>query len=450
MIDAHGRWLFEILYVCFVSDVWQSMDKTRYIWNELVAHVFKHFPPEIRTTFVLHQLEQAICISDASKRWNYWIQFFQEIGWLGHVNISPWDVSTQSALFIPKLHEVSPRENLLQTTPVLCYTIYLEPLLEREALIKMKAEIDYIYQNPQTNEHRQWMDIREVFTFYLKHTPHSERLYQSVFMHGLAHVYAERTHHMYLETSTVAYGIYGLMLGIGIKWNQQCYIPVLQKEMRVDMGMGMNMNMSKPDCYELTCSSIRATLNAWNEDATMSEKKGLVPISIEDWYQQLFRFIMLLLTVLYPEVKDDVHLHHPWIKRTLQRCNQKNNETTMDIALETAYLFHLTRIVNNYMTRVISTLPWSNEWMEIWQEFQIWTTTHTLSFSMPSPESESEPQPFQRRHTYWKKWIPELKTAWIGRWFTSKTVPKAFENEEYKQLAFASWLVKEKDGLPIC
>lgn len=424
-MDLHGRWLFEVLYLCFVSEVWgESIDQIDYLWKCQVTDIFKNFPVELRTPYVLHQLEQAIYVENTAERWTYWMSFFQELGWLGYIGIHEWDEKNKP-IYVPRITTVysnDSKENLLKTTHALSYTIYMPPLLKREALIEMMKELQYIYKNPQTHETRQWMDICEIFRFYLKHTENVNRLYTSIFMYGLCDVYAHRTTQFYLETPVVTYALYGLFLGIAIKWDNKCYIPY-------PFPSNIQPIQVKPECYDVTYKSIQILMLSWDIDEVLCKQKGIVPIPIKVWYIQLFRFTMLLIMLLYPDMDESQRLNHPWLKRIMDHSMSLSESNIF--AKETMYLFHMTRIIH----QVIESYIQDEQFKVLWNEFRIWTTVDCSTNEIS--------EVFLRRHLHLKKIKPVCKSSWILAWFHSKIAPKEFDILEYKQFALASWLMMD-------
>ena len=438
----HGRWLFEIIYLCFVSELWDILDHKEGLWKSLVANRFKHFPYELRTTYVLHTLEQAIFIESSPKsRWDYWMHFLQDIGWLGILDYrTNSNTISSTPIYISRFLHEPITESLLQTTSALSYTIYQTELIERNDLSKMVRELEYVYAHRQHQPQRQWMDISEIMRFYLKHTSPTERLYQSFFMRGLASIYAifsikHPNEDTPIKTEVVAYGLYGMFLGIPVVFQDVSYksreIALVKKEIQIQ----------KPEWFDTTCVSIRFNINEWESDPLLATQKGKVPISIKQWYRQLFRFVCMALTIMYPDVDNSEQMKHPWMRRMMELSASMDICPSSNVVEHTAYLYHLTRILYQPLLTLGSQEPFL-EMGELWRTFVQWTTVHIH-------DVQFSPRPFHRRFLQWKKCTPSIASEWVNHWFGSKIPPKGFGTEEdHKQLALASWLMM--DGLQPC
>lgn len=490
------RYLYYILYVCFVSEIWSLLDDSLYMWNTFIDNIFRKLPAELRSSYALYVFEKALDVAekeDMHLRWNLWTQFLQDIGYLDVFCEDTEIHSPFAKVFLGRIlafsadidadvhskninQEREVKRDLFSTLEMSLYRIDVPTIYPREKLAKMIEELIHAYRNPHTDSIRQWKDVEEIFRYYTHLRMDMHEMYQSIFLYGLANVYriADKTcddsNAMWIETSVLSYALYGLILGKTVMWNGKTYrlTPWNWKQSHPyssKISVDVNSVTTRQGLYNTTLRSIQSTMEEWS--VQYAQYKGSVPIPYMVWTQQLFRFTMLYLLYKYPDVAESELLQHPWIKRLIEISLRGAHEIKHrdGHVYTTTYLFHHTRrlhrdiswkygetLIHSSSEMRNSSTQIETELWRIWRDFIQWVMPGKMT-ELAIDEEEGERSQshtliimhgeLQRKNRRWSNLVPSLKKRWIDKWFINKTLPKAMNSEDYKQFALASWLIMD-------
>lgn len=458
--------LIEMCYLCYVSEIWDTVSEKSFPnseWKDLVAVFFHKIPDSLRTTYVLYTLEQAIYYR-GEQRWQYWIRFFQDIGWLGYIqkNKSEQSINLNSnnhnILSIPRTY-ISSQSLIISLTLSSNLRTILTDLtpVPNEILGKIITELRYIQEHPSREEYKKWMDIQEIFRFYLKHKPETDRIYHTLFLHAISSITTQEKR--LISTPVVAYALYALFFHKDVLWNSEyIYTSISTPSLGyIICSTNFESKGQIPPCYDNTCQIIRSTLHDWENTEEMLKIKGKVPILYDTWCRMLFRFCYLLLLWFEPcAVKEDSLLQfHPWIERLTNLTwdlSDKHKECA-DITFRTAYLYHITRTLHTYITNLCDD---TLEYVNLWKAFLPWTAIPELnSIHVIDSKHVVLSMELKRKLSFHRKIKSPLSSSPHSqsprfRGITessnsSTSLSKAIEHtyEEYKQFAITSWWMKE-------